>query len=280
LNALSERPIPTAVLHDVVLQGQLSLARPRASLASTSAMAPASPVSPAAVTARPGAAMSDTAQPARTTQATQAVLDEARRQGYEEGFAKGAAEARAQSAEEARQLATRTAERSARESQECAQRMALELTETSNAQARAQREALDALLSALPDQIEARLEAVQDDMLELCFETVCRVLGDAAVQPDAVRAHLRHAAQGLRGRRLVAIHLHPDDLAAARHEATDSGAEQLASGEIQWVADPTIVSGGCILQSPQGGLDARFDSQLRALRDMLLRSRALVRPEA
>jgi flagellar assembly protein FliH len=263
LNALSERPIPTAVLHDVVLQGQLSLARPRASLASTSAMAPASPVSPAAVTARPGAAMSDTAQPARTTQATQAVLDEARRQGYEEGFAKGAAEARAQSAEEARQLATRTAERSARESQECAQR-----------------EALDALLSALPDQIEARLEAVQDDMLELCFETVCRVLGDAAVQPDAVRAHLRHAAQGLRGRRLVAIHLHPDDLAAARHEATDSGAEQLASGEIQWVADPTIVSGGCILQSPQGGLDARFDSQLRALRDMLLRSRALVRPEA
>lgn len=287
MSASSGHPGSTTVLHDVVMQGEWSLARPR----SAQGRVTASPA-PLAATSHPGVAIpapgpSPRANPAGQTVGTVSMaqsatreLDEARRQSYDEGFAKGASEARAQSAEVAKQLAAQTAQRNTRELQERAERMALELTEKSNAEVRAQRETLDALLRTVPAQVEARLDAAQDDMLSLCFEVVCRVLGEAAVHPDAVRAHLRHATQGLRGHRLVAVHLHPDDLPAVRDSAHGSDAEHQAAEEIQWVADATIAAGGCILQSPQGGLDARFDTQLRALRDLLLQSRATVRPQA
>ncbi|MCY1243941.1 Flagellar assembly protein FliH [compost metagenome] len=139
-------------------------------------------------------------------------------------------------------------------------------------QSRQQR--IDALLAALPAQIQARIDAAEDDLVALCFESVCRMLGAAAATPEGIRAQVAHAREGLQGRPLVAVHLHPDDLAMLR---AASGSEDSA---LQWVADPAVAVGGCILQSPQGGLDARLETQLRTLTELLTQARASARDAA
>lgn len=274
---------PSVVLRDVVMQGQVALTRPRSRGPNVhqplQVRAPAPNLVPARKPQEEGAAAAGHGL-AQANAAAVAVQtgDEARR-GYEEGLAKGIAEGRARSAEEARQLATQTAEKAERELREHADRLAQELKQQAQSAYQARVQMLDNLIAALPPQIEARLAAAQDDMLALCFEAVCRMLGERAAAPEAVQAHLAHAVSGLRSRRLVAVHLHPDDLAALQKAQGDAPSAGWGSEDVQWIPSPDIALGGCVLQSPEGGLDARFETQLHALRDLLLQSRASLRSQ-
>lgn len=276
---------PSVVLRDVVMQGQVALTRPRSrgpNVQPLQVRAPAPnlvPVQPARKPEEGGTAAAGHGLPqAHAAAVAMQPGDEARR-GYEEGLAKGIAEGRARSAEEARQLATQTAEKAEQELREHADRLTQELKQQAQSAYQARVQTLDNLIAALPPQIEARLAAAQEDMLALCFEAVCRILGERAATPEAVQAHLEHAVGGLRSRRLVAVHLHPDDLAALQRAQGDAPSARWGSEDVQWIASPDIALGGCVLQSPEGGLDARFETQLHALRDLLLQSRVSLRSQ-
>ena len=72
--------------------------------------------------------------------------------------------------------------------------------------------------------------------------------------------------------------MHPDDLAML--QKGQGPMQGLPGGtDVQWVASSEVALGGCILQSPEGGLDARFETQLEALREMLLQTRAAARKQ-
>jgi flagellar assembly protein FliH len=202
--------------------------------------------------------------------------DEARRRGYEEGFAKGSIEGRARGDEEARRVAAQLAEKTAREFEDQTERIARELKQQAQAGYQARVQVLDGLIASLPAKLEARLAAAEDDMLALCFEVVCRALGESVTRPEALRAQVAQAMESLRSGHLTAIHMHPDDLAVLQksHEPMQA----LPGGtEVQWVGSTEVALGGCILQSPEGGLDARFETQLNALRELLLQTRAAAR---
>lgn len=264
------------VLRDVVVQGELALTRPRSGTdASTRPHAPS--LVPARIGRRTETPGTDMPVPESPAQAAAAQIgEEARRLGYEEGFAKGCAEGRAQGSEEAQRLASQAAEQAARELQAHAERTIQELRQQAQAAYQARIQVLDGLVAALPPQVEARLAAAEDDMLALCFEVVCRVLGESAARPEMLRAQLNRAMDSLRHRRLVAVHLHPDDLAALERDH-GLAANRPGGKEIQWIADAQVALGGCILQSPEGGLDARLETQLDALRDLLQQTRAAAR---
>jgi flagellar biosynthesis/type III secretory pathway protein FliH len=110
-------------------------------------------------------------------------------------------------------------------------------------------------------------------MLLLCMDAVVHVLGKTAVEPKRIHDALRQAMARLRARPLVSVELHPADLQAlqtlpgwvqwcARHAAG-----------LQWIASDRMESGGCILTSVDGSLDARLDLQLKAFKDVLIASR-------
>ncbi|MDM0122192.1 FliH/SctL family protein [Variovorax arabinosiphilus] len=204
-----------------------------------------------------------------------ADLQEAVRRAFEDGVVRGRQEAQAQAAEKARQLADETAEQIESELNARTERITLEIAEQSKVSYQARLQLMDGLLAGLPAQIEARIAASEDDMLALCFEVVCRLLGEQATSPEHIRGHLQAATQALRSRKVVAIHLHPDDLLALRQEAA-TAAHTLFDDDVQWVADPSIEVGGCILRSDEGGLDARFETQLDRLRSVLKAQRRAV----
>lgn len=123
---------------------------------------------------------------------------------------------------------------------------------------------LEALLAAVPAQIQEQLAQVEDDMLALCHDVICTVLGRQAAAPDTLRTMLREARGKLHEPDSLAVHVHPDDHAALMHETR-------APGEpgVTWVADPTVELGGLSLRSAQGSLDARLEVQLAQLRSTL-----------
>jgi flagellar assembly protein FliH len=281
--APAESRAQAVVLRDVVMQGQVALARPRGRNSQgtggqhgaiqlpvqsgrnpkSGVLTPATEIS--TPVGSPGSAPDAWADLAR-------VEEEARQRGYEEGFAKGSVEGRAHGDEEARLLAAQAADKAARDLEDHAERVTRELKQQAQAVYQARIQALDGLIAALPPKIEARLAAAEDDMLALSFEAICRTLGESVVQPEAVRAQLAQAMERLRSRGLVAIHMHPDDLAMLTGQGLSQGL--LGGADVQWIASADVALGGCILQSPEGGLDARFETQLAALRELLLQTRA------
>lgn len=128
---------------------------------------------------------------------------------------------------------------------------------------------IESLLAALPAELERRLIEAEDDMLALCHEVVCSVLGQAAASAEGLRAMLHQALGQMRGQPAVKVHLHPDDWALVQRAPGLSG---LAG--VEWVADLETELGGLVLRSAHGSLDARLDVQLANLRAALLAVRA------
>lgn len=109
----------------------------------------------------------------------------------------------------------------------------------------------------------------EDDLLALCYEVVCRIVGDVAVHPDSVRAALVQATAAARDESRVLLRVHPADAVLLEH----AGLRGAPGQSIAWRADPAVALGGCILESPSGGLDARLETLLAGCKAALLTAR-------
>lgn len=178
----------------------------------------------------------------------QLAIDAARASAVDEG--------RAQGLKEGRELADA----------ELAQAKKVALEEA-GAERRLQAERVERLLSGIERQAAKALWDAEDDLVALAHDAICRVLGDEASAPGTIGAIVRHLL-GQHGQRTrLSVHVHPDDMAALQDDAR-------AGDEWRWVADRSVQLGGVILRSPEGSLDARLETQLAALKEALLATRA------
>lgn len=145
---------------------------------------------------------------------------------------------------------------------------------------------LDALHAAwstqLANQLAARLGAAEDDMVALCHGVICRILGDNLVtrvgaaqsMRAAIEEWIRASEQQSRSEAVV-VHVHPADFDAMKSdEMLARWLVQQGLKGVQWQAREDVRLGGCIVQSGEGDLDARLETQLEILRDQLQRGRA------
>jgi flagellar assembly protein FliH len=110
------------------------------------------------------------------------------------------------------------------------------------------------------------MENAEDAMVGVVFAAICRILGEQGASREMVRNVVRGAAAATRAREQLVARLHPDDAALLKDGADD--------GDIRISADPSVVLGGCIIDSPGGSLDARFETQLELLGAALTSARA------
>jgi flagellar assembly protein FliH len=197
--------------------------------------------------------------------AAAAEAEVAKRAGYEEGHARGQLEGRAEGLRKGLEEARQAMESEARASRAAA----------------AERSSLiEGVLEKLTGQVAGALATAEADMVSLCHLVVCRLLGEQLVTAEgvagrvrqAIREHLGDVSEALAVAAFT-VHLHPRDLDLLRE------APQLASwldgsapgaGAPRWVADPEVPRGGCLITSADGTLDARLESQLEALRQLLV----------
>lgn len=198
----------------------------------------------------------------------------AREHGYREGWAEGHKAATAAAREEVLAQAQSLIAQAADEAARAAHAQESErLQEAARQQGQALQTRIEALVGELPQAITRRLEDAQDDILALCAEVVARLVGTVAVRPEAIRGAVVQALMQVRTRPLVSIALHESDLAVLRALPDAERWMQQMAPQAQWVASPEVAVGGCVVQSPEGGLDARLDTQLQAFVRLLRESR-------
>jgi flagellar assembly protein FliH len=170
----------------------------------------------------------------------EAVIDDARAQARREGFAQGIEEGRREAATQAKSDAAQFAQAT---------------------QARLVR--LDEILSSAEQALLIWRAEAEDDIVALAHEIACRILGQRVLRPDVLKEMTLHVLREHGTRKSLAVHVHPDDLELL---------ETVGDVPWDWVAD-SAVDAGVLLRSPQGGLDARLSTQLRAATEALLEHR-------
>jgi flagellar biosynthesis/type III secretory pathway protein FliH len=202
------------------------------------------------------------------------IHEAARFQGYQEGAAEGhkvgEAAARQEVLAQGQKIIAAAAE-TARQEAHATERQRLE--EVTKAWAQEQRTRIDKLLESLSKGIARRLEDAEDDMVALCTEVLARMLGQAATQPEAVRATVSQAIAQVRARPLVSIALHESDLELLRALPDGEKWMQQVGAQVQWIASDRVNVGGCIVQSVDGSLDARLETQFETFKAIVLASR-------
>jgi flagellar assembly protein FliH len=246
-------PVPP-LLRNVALQAQPRLlARPQrpaalAPVASASTDAglgagAAGPVAPAAPAARPAQALGEEIEAARAQ-----GLQEGREAGLQLGLKD--AQARLDEATQAAQAAaTAQLEReSARLAKQWADRLAR----------------LDAVVKSIDTQLPRHWESLEADAAELAFEVVCRVLGDAPGRRQLIEGMVTQAMSGLRTQPLR-VRLSAADLALIDETGADGAGLRARHPRVEWIADPAVQAGGCLIDGDGGTLDARLEVQLQRL---------------
>lgn len=128
-------------------------------------------------------------------------------------------------------------------------------------------------LAKLTDQLfkatEATMAAAEEEMVEVVFASVAKILGDTFVGAEAVVAAVRQSIKQLVNRDRLVIHLSPGDKRLL-DEVASGREEEMFGTRVEIVVDERIELGGCLLQTRSGGLDARLEVQMQQLRDCLL----------
>jgi len=128
---------------------------------------------------------------------------------------------------------------------------------------------LGRLLERMEERIEAGFADLAEPVVEVVYEAVCKIAGEAGVSRDFVAGAVGQAVRRVARDLPVSISISPQSHALIEPYLAD-GTGLLAADRVSWKLDPSMLPGGCVISTPAGGLDARLDTQLRRLREVLL----------
>lgn len=111
-------------------------------------------------------------------------------------------------------------------------------------------------------------------LIRLAVRVSEKILGrELEVNEDALTDIVIRAIRGIRHERRIQIRVHPSELAKSRAGLGRILEEVGATKEIEFREDASVTSGGCIVETDLGIIDARLDTQLRVLEKALLARR-------
>jgi flagellar biosynthesis/type III secretory pathway protein FliH len=114
---------------------------------------------------------------------------------------------------------------------------------------------------------ERRLETARPLALPLAIKMAERIIGRAvAVAPELMVDIVGEALAACRSRAgAVTVRVHSDDLPAVEARQGELAAKAPGASAIALVADDNVGRHGCVIETAQGRVDARLESQLAAL---------------
>jgi type III secretion protein L len=113
----------------------------------------------------------------------------------------------------------------------------------------------------------------EPELVRLAVRIAEKIIGEELrLNPQATVSIVRQCMQSLRRERSVMLRVSPAelDLLRERIECLRDAAGPHRAVEV--VADPAIGPGGCIVESEYGVIDARLETQIRCMEEILLRA--------
>ncbi len=128
---------------------------------------------------------------------------------------------------------------------------------------------LERMLAGFEASTARRVAELESDAIALAYGAVCKLLGDQAADVATIAAIVQQGMAQLRGSTLLAVRMNEGDLRALLGD--EHGRRlQAAAPQVKWLADAAVTTGGCLIDTTAGSLDARLETQLSALRALWL----------
>jgi len=121
------------------------------------------------------------------------------------------------------------------------------------------------------DNLQTHLQQIDELALEIAFAALTRIVGEQFGDPNFTRAVVTKALKGVRDAQKLTVHLSPSDVEIMERHAAATGDSAILA-EINYVADPRVTVGGCLIETDTGVWDARLETQLQRLRDTIAKT--------
>jgi flagellar assembly protein FliH len=129
-----------------------------------------------------------------------------------------------------------------------------------------------AALERLVEQAEIAFDDATAVLATHCADIVCeaftKIAGPMLATREAALGAVLEVLKRVRDERALVIRVSPADIQVLR-EYEKEIARACTGREYSLLADPRVGAGGCIVESPLGGFDGRFDVQLRGVCETL-----------
>lgn len=132
---------------------------------------------------------------------------------------------------------------------------------------------LQSAAAALDEEKESNLLMTEKNILECVLSLVSKIAADLGrFDRCVVERNLKRAVRHVGSATALSLRVHPDDVSEAKLLTGNPSSSFLSARHIEVVADESIHRGGVLLKTPDTTVDATIDSQLNAIRDLLLAS--------
>jgi type III secretion protein L len=111
------------------------------------------------------------------------------------------------------------------------------------------------------------------DMLRLSVRVAEKIIGEELrVRPDAIASIVREVLKGARPGKQLTLQVNAADAEQVRANLDRIRERTTNHSEIDVVTSALVLPGGCIVESELGVIDARLETQLKCLEEVLVRS--------
>ena len=136
-------------------------------------------------------------------------------------------------------------------------------------------DALDQLIESLTKAFAGEITGLEDVIVGIAFEAVCKIVGEAMYDTDGVLAVVRMVMGKVKDQEKLVLHVSPRD-----YNLLYQNREQLfAEGQgikHELVSDDRVALGGCLIETAGGTIDGRLDIQMQQLRETLIGARKMI----
>jgi len=111
----------------------------------------------------------------------------------------------------------------------------------------------------------------EQSLLHLAVRVAEKIIGEQLrLHPDAIVPIVREALKSIGQERQLTLLIHPDHRETVQANLDRLQALVGSSRQIHLVASPDIAPGGCVVESELGVIDAKLETQLKCLEEILL----------
>lgn len=127
---------------------------------------------------------------------------------------------------------------------------------------------LNVLIDAISDKIKSSINDVEDEIISIVYESVCKVIGTQMKDEKSIISVVREVMKFSQDRMEMVLRVSTDD-----YEIIKNARDKLSTGisnRVNIVADELVRYGGCIIETTAGRIDGRLEQQMESLRHVLL----------
>ncbi len=138
-----------------------------------------------------------------------------------------------------------------------------------------QLDGLKNLIDSSREEFSREIAGLEDVVVGIAFEAVCKILGKSMLEQDGVLAVVREVMGHAKQHEKLVLRVAPQDYEILFQNADLLFGER-QDGRPEIVPDDRVTLGGCMVETSGGTLDGRLEIQLELLRETLFSARKML----